>query len=120
VTEITADKGYLSRNNVATAEFVGATPYIPFMKSNRPQTGFNAWGRMYHRFAYEREAFLEHYHQRSNVESAFSAMKRKYGDSLRTRTFTANQNEALAKALCFNLGVVNRAMHEFGIKPDFD
>lgn len=119
IQEVMADKGYLARNNVAMVEMMGATPYMPFKSNNRPQTGFNAWGRMFHRFAYEREEFLAHYHQRSNVESAFSAIKRKYGDSLRTRTFAANQNEALAKALCFNLSVVNRAMHEFGIEPNF-
>lgn len=30
---------------------------------------------MFHAFQYHREDFLEHYHQRSNVETVFSMMK---------------------------------------------
>src|SRR5204862_5939948 len=48
----------------------------------------------------ERETFLTHYHKRSNAESTFSMMKRKFGDSLRSRTDTAMINEALCKVLC--------------------
>jgi hypothetical protein len=33
-----------------------------------------------------REKFLEHYHQRSNVETAYSKMKGKFGDSLRSKS----------------------------------
>jgi transposase len=119
IQEVSADRGYLSRNNVAAVEFIGAQPFIPFKVTTHPQTGFGAWGRMYHRFAFEREEFLRHYHQRSNVESAFSAIKRRFGDSLRTRTFAANCNETLAKAICHNLTVVNRAMHTLGIEAEF-
>jgi len=39
----------------------------------------------------------------SNVESCFSMMKRKFGDSLRSRTDVAMVNEALAKIVCHNL-----------------
>lgn len=117
--EISADKGYLSYNNVANAEFVGAEPYIPFKSNTVPSAPNGAWGRMYHRFAYDAENFARHYHQRSNVESAFSAIKRKFGDSLRTKTFTGNVNETLAKCLCQNLSVTVRAMHQFGIEPEY-
>lgn len=119
VQEISADKAYLSYNNVANAEFVGATPYIPFKVNTVPSAPTGAWGRMYHRFAYDAENFALHYHQRSNVESAFSAIKRKFGDSLRTKTEVANQNEVLAKVLCHNLAVTVRAMHQFGVEPEF-
>ena len=58
---------------------------------------------MYHYFASRREEFLQHYHKRSNVESTFSMVKRKFGDSLRSKTDTAMVNETLAKLLCHNL-----------------
>lgn len=46
---------------------------------------------------YRRDEFLAHYHKRSNVESTFSMIKRKFGDFLRSKTDTAMVNEALAK-----------------------
>jgi transposase len=40
---------------------------------------------MFAQFLLHREDFLKHYHQRSNVESTFSAIKRKFGDSVRSK-----------------------------------
>ena len=34
---------------------------------------------------YDRLNFMEHYHMRSNVESAFSMVKGKFGDSVRSK-----------------------------------
>jgi transposase len=70
-------------------------------------------------FMYRREEFMEHYHQRSNIESTFSMMKRKFGDSLRTKTDVAMVNEVLCKVLCHNLPVLVHAMYELGITPAF-
>ncbi len=55
---------------------------------------------MYHYFTYNREMFLEHYHQRSNVETAYSMMKSKFGDSLRSKSDVGRVNGALCKVLC--------------------
>jgi transposase len=66
--EQSADKGYLSHANLAAIERVGARPFVPF-KSNSGSTGSEAWERMFHYFALNRESFLVHYHRRSNVES---------------------------------------------------
>ncbi|MBI4255852.1 MAG: hypothetical protein HY616_12340 [Candidatus Rokubacteria bacterium] len=60
-----------------------------------------------------------HYHKRSNVESTFSMMKRKFGDSLRSKTDVAMVNEALAKIVCHNVVVLIHEMHELGIAPAF-
>jgi len=46
-------------------------------------------------------------------------MKRKFGGSVRSKNFTAQQNEILCKALCHNLAVLVHAMHELGIDPTF-
>jgi hypothetical protein len=40
---------------------------------------------MHHYFQFKRTGFLQHDHERSNVESAFSMMKRKFGGGLRRR-----------------------------------
>lgn len=68
---------------------------------------------------FRKRDFLRHYHQRSNVESTFSMMKRKFGDSLRSKTDTAMVNESLCKILCHNLVVLIHEMHELGIDPTF-
>ena len=62
---------------------------------------------------------MAHYHKRSNVESTFSMMKRKFGDSLRSKTDFAMVNEALCKILCHNLVVLIHEMYELGVEPVF-
>jgi transposase len=68
---------------------------------------------------WKHEDFLERYHKRSNVESTFSMMKRKFGDSLRSKTDVAMTNEALCKILCHNIVVLIHEMFELGIDPVF-
>ena len=49
------------------------------------------------------EAVTSSYHRRSNIESAFSMVKQKFGDSCRSKTDTAMKNETLCKLLAHNL-----------------
>jgi len=116
--DYSADKAYLSHNNMAVVEKHGGTLYVPF-KSNSLPTGSAAWERLYHLFSVEKEEFLRHYHQRSNVESTFSMMKRKFGHGVRSKVFTAQANEVLLKCICHNLSVVVHSIHELGIEPRF-
>ena len=60
-----------------------------------------------------------YYHKRSNVESTFSMIKRKFEPNLRSKTKTAQVNEALCKILCHNLCVIVHSMYELGIEPEF-
>ncbi len=62
---------------------------------------------------------MAHYHKRSNVESTFSAVKRKFGDSVRSKTDTAMVNEVLCKFLAHNLCCLIHEQHELGIEPVF-
>lgn len=118
VSEVSADKGYVSNANLEAIEAVGAVPYIPF-KSNNKGTGPEAWRRMFAVFTLERERFLARYHQRSNVESSFSAIKRLFGGAVRAKLPTAQKNEVLLKCLVWNLTCLVHAMHELGIEPSF-
>lgn len=74
---------------------------------------------MYGYFMYHREEFLEHYHKRSNAETAFSAIKAKFGDSLRSKSDVGQVNEALYKILCHNICVLVQCIHWLGIEPTF-
>ncbi len=65
------------------------------------------------------QLFSGRYHKRSNAESAFSMVKGKFGDSVRSRREEGQVNEVLAKVLCHNICVLVRATHELGIEPTF-
>ena len=74
---------------------------------------------MCHYFQYRRDEFLAPYHKRSNAETVFSQIKRKFGDSLRSKSDTAMVNEALCKILCHNVVTLIHEMHSRGISPFF-
>jgi DDE family transposase/SWIM zinc finger len=128
--EVSADKAYSGMKNLAAVVDRGGTPYVPFKSyttgnmdapHRRGATRHEAtiWRQLFHYYNLERDAFLARYHQRSNVESTFSMMKRKFGDALRSKTATAQCNEALLKVLCHNICCVIQSMHELGISPEF-
>ena len=74
---------------------------------------------MFHYYNLNRTDFMNHYHKRSNVETTFSMIKAKFGERLRSKTETAQINEALCKVLCHNLCVVIQSMYEFAVEPVF-
>jgi transposase len=118
VAEVSADKGYLSRANLEAVEAAGAVPYVPF-KSNSKEAGPAAWRRLWGCFMYRQDEFQAHYHLRSNVESVFSSIKRKFGGAVRSKKLAAQTNEVLCKLLCYNLSILVQAMHELGVQPTF-
>ena len=71
--------------------------------------------QVYHRFMLHREAFEGEYRFRPLVECVFSAMKRKFCETVRSRDSRARVNEALFVVLCHNLDCVVHASIEFGI-----
>jgi transposase len=122
IAEVSADKAYLSKGNLALVEEVGGVPYVPFKSNSMPRLPLlpefsSAWDRMYHAFALNREEFLRNYHKRSNVETAFSMIKGKFGDSVMSKSPTGQRNEVLCKVLAHNVVVVGQAALEFGIEP---
>lgn len=118
IREVPADKGYISVENLEVIAGAGAMPFIPF-KSNHTGDAGGLWEKMFHYFLFRRDEFLQHYHQRSNVESTLSMVKRKFGDSVRSKTDTAMKNEVLAKLVCHNICCVIAAWYELGIDPVF-
>ncbi len=116
--EVSADKGYLSEENIDTAFDAGAVPFIMFKKTSTDNKG-GLWAKMFHFYQMHQDEFLDHYHKRSNVESTFSMMKAKFGDAVRSKTDVAMKNEVLAKILCHNICCVIQSMYELGIKPVF-
>lgn len=120
VREVSADMAYSARKNIDTVKDLGGSPYIPF-KSNATgrALGSPAWKKMYHYFQLNHEEFMQHYHKRSNVESTNAAIKRKFGETLKSKNRVAQANELLAKIVAYNITVIIHEMHENGIEPDF-
>ncbi len=120
VKEIDGDKAYSSRNNLELLGKLGIVPIIPFKSnSSKKPKGSRIWRDMYNYFAYHREAFLERYHQRSNVETAFFMIKSKFGDYLRSKTETACINEVYLKLICHNICCLIQEVFERGIQVNF-
>lgn len=120
ISEVSADKAYISEKNLKVITGLNAMPYIPFRSNTTGDgTGSPLWEHLFHLFMFKKQDFLAHYHKRSNVESTFSALKRKFGDSLRSKSDTAMVNETLCKVICHNLVVLIHEMHELGIEPMF-
>ncbi len=126
IAEVSGDKAYSGRKNLRAVDAIGAVPYIPFMRNatggtNRRQgKEFDPlWNYMHAYYNFNRAKFLEHYHKRSNVETAFSMIKMKFGASVRSKTPTAQINEVLAKVLCHNLCVLIQSWYELGIEAEF-
>jgi transposase len=119
--EISADAAYLSKDNMQTAVNVGAYPYLAWKSNSRitEKEGNELWNKLFYYFSLNKEKFLERYHQRSNSETAFSMIKAKFSDQLRSKNRTAQKNEALCKILCHNLCCLIQSIYEFGLKPEF-
>lgn len=121
MAEISADKAYLSGENMRHALVAGAIPIIAFKTNSRLDAPNKStiWNRMLGMMRYRREEFMEHYNKRNNVETVFWMIKSKFGGSVRSKTWVAKVNEALCKVLCHNLYVLIQSMYALGIDPTF-
>jgi len=120
IKEVSADAGYLSRDNAAAVEEIGAKPFIMPKKNTKTTRGsLSAWGRMVRLFQQNESKFRIHYHQRSNIESSFAMIKRKFGDFVRSKHSKAQENEILCKVICHNLSVLVSTVFELGLDLEY-
>ena len=121
IREVSADKAYSSRKNLQTVIQQGAIPFIPFRKgTGKRSRGHLIWTRMRQVYDKERDYFNKHYHKRSNVESVFNMIKRKFGTHLYSKSDTGQTNEVLCKAPAHNICVLIQEIHELDLKIDFN
>jgi len=119
LNEVSADMAYSSRLNLQLAANAGGKAYSLQEKRNCRAGGSALWKKMFHYFQLNRDDFMEHYHKRSNIEATNAAIKRKFGETLKSKNPTAQVNELLAKIIAYNLTVVIHEMYENGIQPEF-
>ncbi len=124
INEVSAGKAYSDRKNLWAVQAQGGTAFIPF-KSNSTGMGDHhhkfdgLWNRMWHFYNFNRDAFLQHYHKRSNIETTFSMIKGKFGGFVRGKTPVAQLNEVLCKVLCHNICCLIQSIYELGLEPTF-
>jgi transposase len=120
INEVSADKAYSSRKNLNYVDEIGGKAYIPYKSSATGRSGGDRlWHKMFKYFTFNRDEFMQHYHQRSNIETTNYMIKSKFTDFVRSRDKTAQINEVLLKVLCHNIVVLIHEMHELGIEPNF-
>jgi hypothetical protein len=118
VTEVSADKAYASYDNFEALAACGAQGYIAFKATTTGAIGGH-FEKAFLLFLANREEYLAGYHKRSNVESTFSAVKRKFGPAVMSLKETAMVNECLVKFLCQNLSVLVQVEERLGLVPVF-
>ena len=122
IKEVSADAGYLSRDNVKAIDKIGAVPFIAGKKNvNIPgKSGLRTpWNNMLRLWKRHQMFFAEHYHRRSNVESTFGSLKRKFGDFCRCKKESSQTNEILCKIVCYNASVLSEALLEYDLRRGF-
>jgi len=119
VQEVSADKAYLSVDNLQVVAGIGAIAYILFKQRTTGDRPDALWNRMWHYYMFQGETFLQHYHKRSNAETTFAMIKGKFGEVVRAKLPIAQVNEVLCKILCHNLCVLIQSIYELGIERTF-
>jgi transposase len=118
IGEVSADKAYLSVDNFEAVAECGGQAFIAF-KGNSTGAAGGLFEKAFHYFQFNQEEYMAHYHKRSNIESTFSAIKRKFGDAVVSKNPVAMTNEVLCKIICHNLTCLIQEQENLGIVPMF-
>jgi len=113
--ELSGDKAYLSKQDVKIVSNNGTIPYFR-PKDNtilENTSGESPWNQMLQAYLNNPEQWLKNYHKRSNAESVFSKIKRKYGGNLRSRHPQARKTELLLKILLHNQTIVHTKKEKY-------
>ncbi len=120
IKNVSADLAYSSRKNLEIVDKLGGMPYIPFKKNATGRArGSALWNKSFHYFQLHKDEFKEHYHKRSNAESTFGAIKKKFGESVKSKNRIAQENELLCKIIAYNITVLIHEMIQLNGTSDF-
>lgn len=119
IEEVSADMAYSSKRNLQIIDSFGGTAFIPFKKNATGKRGGALWRKTFHYFQLNKEEFMEHYHKRSNVESTFAAIKKKFGESVKSKNRVAQENELLCKIIAYNITVLIHEMIQLNGNSEF-
>ncbi len=111
IREFSGDKGYLSGKHFQFIQELGGQAFIPFKKNTTASSHSKSSERSYFKAAFRffkehQEEYLSKYHKRSNIESTFSMIKRRFGNNVKCKKEVSQDNEVYAKVLAHNLCVL--------------
>lgn len=113
IGDVYADSGYLSANNCLVIKYKGGTPYIRPKKTTTGQrNNGNAFTEMINSYRENTEEWMKKYHQRSNIEAVFSALKRKLGGYVTSIKRCIQQTEVALKIIIYNLMILVKKIVE--------
>lgn len=121
IKQVSADAGYLAKNNVKAIADIGAIPFIkPKKNTSIPRRGpISAWGAMLRLWKDNQILFSQHYNRRQNVESTIGALKIKFGNFCRSKKPESQKNEILCKIVCFNATILSKALLTYDLNTGF-
>lgn len=121
MNDFVGDKAYSSKKNLEFINKLGLNPYIPFKKNVTGKArGSPVWRQVYLEFINNHENYMKHYHKRSNVETNFAMLKKRFGDNCTTHSIKNQEVELKIKVLCHNICVLIQETFENDIEIDFD
>lgn len=108
---VSADKGYLSRANFQFVADKGGQAFIPFKKGKKKGStpkakSCPAWKVAFYFWKTLNGIYMSIYHQRSRIESVFSALKKRYGDKLYCRSARMRRKEMALRFISYNLKIL--------------
>jgi len=113
---LTADAGYLSREN---CEAIGNKEIVAriFPKKGITYSGPDAWREMIYSFTYDTQKWLRQYHTRSIIETVNSTLKRTMPSPLKKRLIVRKATEIVARICVYNLRQLVYLKYTKGIDP---
>jgi len=108
---ISADKGYLSRENFQLVADKGGKAFIPFKKGKKKGStpkpkNCPAWKEAFYFWKTMNWIYMLIYHRRSRIEAVFSALKRRYGDKLYCKSAIMRRKEMALRFIAYNLRIL--------------
>lgn len=105
---VSADKGYLSRENFQLVADKGGRAFIPFKKGKKKSStptpkSCPAWKAAFYFWKTLNGIYMAIYHQRSRIECVFSSLKRRYGDRLYCKSAVMRRKEMALRFIAYNL-----------------
>ena len=104
------DSAYLTRKICDAISDKGMVPRIRSKPNTVCKNGDSqAWGDMARTHRGELAWFMDEYHRRSIIEAVFDAIKKMYGNHLRSRRRARQSREVAIRVICHNIKVVARS-----------
>ena len=113
---VMADKGYLARKHFQFVADRKGQAFIPFKKGKKKSSidspkSYPAWKFAFHFWKVLNGVYMNIYHQRSRIESVFSAIKKRYGDKLNCKSARMRRREMSLRLIAYNVRILICARH---------